>query len=175
VTVTATHDQTLSLGEYMGARFPAGEQWRQQIIRSVERVGPTLSDLGVRGTFGVDFVASATRGLHAVEINLRKVGPSHTVHYVESVAGPLTDHHARPGHDERPLHYLYRRVLQPDTPSATCIPRVIVDRLRNAGLLYQHATGEGVILHMLGALPRCGFVELTSIAASHEAYSEPSL
>jgi L-propargylglycine--L-glutamate ligase len=170
VTVTATHDQTLSLGEYMGARFPAGEQWRQQIIRSVERVGHTLSGLGVRGTFGVDFVASATRGLHAVEINLRKVGPSHTVHYVESVAGPLTDRHARPGHDERPLHYLYRRVLQPDT-LRHLHPRVIVDRLRNTGLLYQHATGEGVILHMLGALPSCGFLELTSIAASHAAAS----
>jgi L-propargylglycine--L-glutamate ligase len=170
VTVTATHDQTLSLGEYMGARFPCGEQWRQQIIHSVERVGHTLSDLGVRGTFGVDFVASATRGLHAVEINLRKVGPSHAVHYVESVAGPLTDRHSRPGQDERPLHYLYRRVLQPDILHRLH-PRVIIDRLRNADLLYQHTTGEGVILHMLGALPSCGFIELTSIATSHAAAS----
>jgi hypothetical protein len=61
-------------------------------------------------------------------------------------------------------------VLQPDT-LRHLHPRVIVDRLRNAGLLYQHATGEGVILHMLGALSSCGFVELTSIAASHAAAS----
>jgi hypothetical protein len=165
VEVLATHDQILSSGQYWGCRFPASEKWRGEITRSVDRVSQTLAELGVRGTFGVDFVTSVTDGLLAVEVNLRKVGPSHVLSYVESLVGSSADGHSALQGETSPMHYLHRRVLQPEILCGEQ-PQVVVDRLRTAGLLYQYDTGEGVILHILGALLGCGYVELTSIATS---------
>jgi hypothetical protein len=165
VEALATHDQILSSGQYWGRRFPASEKWRGEITRSVDRDRQTLAELGVRGTFGVDFVTSVTDGLLAVEVNLRKVGPSHVLSYVESLVGSSADGHSALQGETSPMHYLHRRVLQPEILCGEQ-PQVVVDRLRTAGLLYQYDTGVGVILHILGALLGCGYVELTSIATS---------
>jgi L-propargylglycine--L-glutamate ligase len=134
VEVLATHDQILSSGQYWGCRFPASEKWRGEITRSVDRVGQTLAELGVRGTFGVDFVTSVTDGLLAVEVNLRKVGPSHVLSYVESLVGSSADGHSALQGETSPMHYLHRRVLQPEILCGEQ-PQVVVDRLRTAGLL----------------------------------------
>jgi hypothetical protein len=167
VKVLATHDQILSSGEYLGCRFPASEKWRQEITRSIAQVGQTLTELGFRGTFGVDFVTSMTDEIFAVEVNLRKVGPSHVLSYLESLVGSSVDEHGALQRDESTVHYVHRRVFQPEILLGEK-PQVVVDRLRRARLLYQHDTGEGVMLHILGALLGYGYVELTSIANSGE-------
>lgn len=167
VRVLATHDQILFSWQYWGCRFPASSRWRHEIIQAIERVGRVLAELGIRGTFGVDFVASATGELLAVEVNLRKVGPSHVLSYVESLVGSSVDRHGMLRREGSTVHYVHRRLLQPEILRGEQ-PQVVVDRLRGAGLLYRHDTGEGVILHMLGALVSCGYVELTSIASSDE-------
>jgi hypothetical protein len=167
VKVLATHDQILSSGQYEGCRFPASDKWRAEITQSIARVGHTLTELGVRGTFGVDFVTSARDGLLAVEVNLRKVGPSHVLSYVESLVGSSVDGNGTLQREGSTVHYVHSRVFQPEILCSEH-PQVVVERLRRAGLLYEQNTGEGVILHMLGALFRCGYVELTSIAASGE-------
>jgi len=173
VKVLATHDQILSSGQYLGCRFPTSEKWRREITRSIAQVGQTLTELGFRGTFGVDFITSMTDEIFAVEVNLRKVGPSHVLSYVEA----LVDGHGALQRDESTVHYVHRRVFRPEILFGE-EPQVVVDRLRRARLLYQHDTGEGVILHILGALLGYGYVELTSIANSGEVadtISEASL
>jgi hypothetical protein len=165
VRVAATHDQILSAGKFWGCRFPASDKWNREITHAIKQVGQTLAELGVRGTFGVDFVTSMTGEILAVEVNLRKVGPSHVLSYVESLVGSLVDRHGMLQREGSPVHYVYRRLLQPEILRGEQ-PQAVVDRLRRAGLLYQHDTGEGVVLHMLGALSACGYVEFTSIATS---------
>uniref|UniRef100_UPI003A9A66F4 L-propargylglycine--L-glutamate ligase n=1 Tax=Streptantibioticus cattleyicolor TaxID=29303 RepID=UPI003A9A66F4 len=169
VRVVACHDQVLSGGQYWGCRFPADERWRPEITDAVRRTGEVLSGLGHRGAFGVDFVVAGERGLLAVEINLRKVGPSHVVRYAEALVGARVgaDGMLR-GADGRPVYYTHGRLLEPET-LGKLNPRTAVERLRAEGLLYRHDTGEGVALHVLGALNACGFVELTALARSPEA------
>jgi hypothetical protein len=162
VRVLANHDQILSNGQYWGCRFPAAEQWRSTIVQAVERVGHTLADIGVSGSFGIDFVASASGELFGVEVNLRKVGPSHVLNYVESLIGAPVD-----GSASMPLHYLNRRLHRPDVLAGEQ-PREVVERLRGAGLLFDPQTRTGVALHVLGALAACGYVEITSVAGSAE-------
>jgi hypothetical protein len=167
VKLLATHDQILSSGQYEGCRFPASDKWRTEITQSITQVGHTLIELGVKGTFGVDFVASMRGGLFAVEVNLRKVGPSHVLSYVKSLIGSSVDGNGTLQREGSTVHYLHRRVFQPEI-LCNEHPQIVVDRLRRAGLLYEQDTGKGVILHMLGALSECGYVELTSIAASRK-------
>jgi hypothetical protein len=161
VRVLATHDQILSSsGQYWGCRFPAARKWDDTIADAVDRVGETIAELGMRGTFGIDFVETARGELIAIEVNLRKVGPSHVISYVESLVGSGL-------RDGKSVHYVNRRVLRPDVLLGTR-PEVVVDRLRAEGLLFDHRTNTGVVLHMLGALTSCGYVEVTSVAPSDE-------
>lgn len=87
--------------------------------------------------------------------------------YVESLVGCSVDRDGTLRRDGSIVHYVHRRIFQPEILRSEH-PQVIVERLRKAGLLYELDTGEGVVLHMLGALFRRGYVELTSIAASGE-------
>jgi hypothetical protein len=165
VRVVATHDQIIKAGQYWGCVFPAGDAWRAEVVSSVQRVGDVLNALGFRGTFGVDFVVSADGQLAAVEINLRKVGSSHVVATVEALTG------ARVGADGQlhsamgDVHYVHRRLYQPDVLRGHD-PLEMVARLERKSLLYDAERGSGVVFHMLGAIPECGYVEVTNIARS---------
>ncbi|MEU3413063.1 L-propargylglycine--L-glutamate ligase BesA [Streptomyces sp. NPDC006658] len=174
VRAVACHDQVLSGGQYWGCRFPGDERWRPAIVDAVRRSGEVLSGLGHRGTFGVDFVVAGERGLLAVEINLRKVGPSHVIRCAEALVGARVgaDGMLR-GTDGRPVYYTHGRLLEPET-LGKLNPRAAVERLRSEGLLYRHDTGEGVALHVLGALNACGFVELTALAHAPDAADDYS-
>ncbi|WP_207934054.1 peptide ligase PGM1-related protein [Actinomadura sp. KC06] len=168
VDTIACHEQLLVDGQYWGCRSAVDEQWRPAMVTAMERTGAALAELGHRGSFGVDFVTVPRRGLLAVEVNLRKVGPSHVVRYVEAIAGAKAGKDGlvrRP--DGRRVHYSHRRLFEPDVLTALD-PRSAVDRLRAEGLLYRHEAGEGVALHVLGGLDTCGFVELTALAPSAE-------
>ncbi|MFJ2814936.1 MULTISPECIES: L-propargylglycine--L-glutamate ligase BesA [unclassified Streptomyces] len=169
VKVVASHDQVLSGGQYWGCRFPAEERWRPAIGDAVSRTGAVLARLGHRGTFGIDFVVAGDRGPLAVEINLRKVGPSHVLRYAEALVGREVgdDGLLRRG-DGQPMCYVHGRLHEPEA-LGRLDPRTAVERLRAEGLLYREDKGEGVALHVLGALTACGFVELTALAPTFEA------
>ena len=98
------------------------------------------------------------------ELSVYGAGGTVTLANQEIVERSADGHSALQG-ETSPTHYLHRRVLQPEILCGEQ-PQVVVNRLRTAGLLYQYDTGEGVILHILGALLGCGYVELTSIATS---------
>ncbi|MGX1855155.1 L-propargylglycine--L-glutamate ligase BesA [Streptomyces sp. NPDC055299] len=169
VKVVASHDQVLSGGQYWGCRFPAEERWRPVISDSVRRTGAVLAELGHRGTFGIDFVMAGERGPLAVEINLRKVGPSHVLRYAEALVGrEVGDDGLLRRSDGQSMCYVHGRLHEP-AALGRIDPRTAVERLRAEGLLYRQDKGEGVALHVLGALTACGFVELTALAPTFEA------
>lgn len=163
VHVVSTQDQLLESDRYLGFVLPAPEEFAGEITRHVTAVGGALAELGIRGTFGVDFIALPDGTLSAVEINLRKVGPSHVVAHLRDVVGsgpdPLSVH--------PDVHLLHRRVHEPAVLAALT-PAGVVDTLRSRGLLFDHARGTGVLLHMLGAIATTGYVETTAVATSRE-------
>lgn len=175
VSAIVCHEQVLVNGQYWGCRSARDEGWRATMIHALQRTGAVLSGLGHHGSFGVDFVTAPGRGLLAVEVNLRKVGPSHVVRYAEALTGAKVGEDGllhRP--DGQAVHYTHRRLLEPDV-LGKLHPRSAVERLRQEGLLYHPGTGKGVALHVLGALNTCGLVELTALAPSieiAEAYRE---
>ncbi|MGW1593898.1 L-propargylglycine--L-glutamate ligase BesA [Streptomyces sp. NPDC002343] len=175
VKVLACHDQVLSGGQYWGCRYPAGERWRPALADAVARTGEVLASLGHRGSFGVDFVIAGERGPLAVEINLRKVGPSHVLRYAEALVGRSVGADGRLRRpDGQAMCYVHGRILDPGA-LGRLDPETAVARLRGQDLLYRRDRGEGVALHVLGALKTCGFVELTALAPTFgvaERYSE---
>ncbi|GAA2224037.1 peptide ligase PGM1-related protein [Streptomyces nogalater] len=175
VKVLACHDQVLSGGQYWGCRYPAAERWRPAIMDAVARTGAVLASLGHRGSYGVDFVISEGRGPLAVEINLRKVGPSHVLRYAEALIGRDVGPDGRLRRpDGQAMCYVHGRILDPGA-LGRLDPETAVARLRAEDLLYRRDRGEGVALHVLGALKTCGFVELTALAPTFgaaERYSE---
>jgi L-propargylglycine--L-glutamate ligase len=165
VTVRGSHQQILRHGEYVGCIFPAPENLRDRIGDAVFQVGKTLAQSGVRGTFGVDFLALETGELFAAEINVRKLGPTHVSSYVETVVGDRLRLDGTLERSGTPIAYVNRR--RPGHPEWLGVsPATARAALKAQGLLFDRATRSGAILHILGALPTCGFVETTCVAPS---------
>ncbi len=160
-----THEQILVAGQYWGCRFPAEQEWRAGVLAATARVGGALANDGVRGTFGIDFVVSGDGSLFAVEVNLRKVGTTHVVRYIETVVGARID----AGGQLRPeggSDVFYVNGRRQEEALLGVAGETVLDLLRKEGLLYRREAGEGVLLHCLGALPACGYLELTAVAGS---------
>jgi hypothetical protein len=166
VRVTSAHDQLVTRDEYEGCIYPATREWDARVRRAVSKVGAVLSADGVRGTFGVDFIAGVDGRLLATEINVRKVGPSHVYDYVRSAVAQAQGWTGYGGDaSARGCHYVHRRVNRPDALMGTA-PSALIERFRHEGLLFDRRVGTGVLLHILGALRPCGYVETTCVGAS---------
>ncbi|MFI0370724.1 peptide ligase PGM1-related protein [Actinomadura sp. 1N219] len=159
VRVVSSHQQIVRSGQYVGCEFPAPERFVDQIREGVEKTGQVLAERGMRGSFGIDFIGRRDGSLFAVEINARKVAPSHVLDAVEAAA------RSRLGADGRtpdgPVRYVHRRLYSDEMTSLS--PGTAVDVLRQAGLLYDRSRGTGVLLHILGALREHGYVEATAV------------
>lgn len=163
--VSGSHQQILRHGEYVGCIFPVPENLRGRIGDAVSQVGKTLAQSGVRGTFGVDFLALETGELFASEINVRKVAPTHVSSYVESMVGDRLTLDGTLERSGMPIAYLNRR--RPGHQEWLGVPlAAALSVLKARGLLFDRATRSGAILHILGALPTCGFLETTCVAPS---------
>jgi hypothetical protein len=168
VRVVSTHDQLVVQDEYVGCVYPASPEWRPEIRRSVARVGAALAVEGVRGTFGVDFIDHPDGRLLATEINVRKVGPTHVFDCVSATVPPGPHGWGAAGLDTPDCHYVHRRVNRPRELAGTA-PAALIELLRREGLLFDRRAGAGVMLHALGALETCGYLETTCVAASRDA------
>ena len=173
----STHEQLLggATGQLcLGARFPASEEYRVAIQESALRVGRVLRDKGVLGRFGVDFVCVREGGIwrqHAIEINLRKGGTTHTFQTLQYLTDGRYD--AASGlfltRQGQPRFYYatdnlvkpqYRRLTPPI--SSTSRSSTICTSIRSH-------RGEGVTFNLIGAISQFGKLGVVSIPASSEA------
>ena len=151
--VVSTHDQLLGGPEnqvYLGCRYPADESYRSEIEAAGARVADVLADDGVIGSFGIDFVVTPQR-VTLSEINLRMGGTTHPYWMARLVTGR---------HD---VHYLASDNLK----SASLVgrtPAEVLALVNDAGLAFDPASGTGVCLHLLGAVPQFGKLGATCIA-----------
>jgi L-propargylglycine--L-glutamate ligase len=170
VKAISSHEQIVSTGQYIGCSFPAEERFIDRINLAIERVGRVLSLKGLRGSFGIDFLGLDNGDLYAAEINVRKVAPTHVTASVETATGLSLGIDGRTA--GRRVRYVHRRLYAPRLRHLSST--TATDALRAHGLLYDKQAGRGVLLHILGALQPCGYVEVTAIDHDQEQAAELS-
>lgn len=168
--IVSTHDQMLGGpgGQvYLGCRFPADEAYRGDIQAAGLAVGRALAAEGVIGFFGIDFLVWPEGSGHQVrlsEINLRLGGTTHPFWMARLLTGGRLD--AATGQlmaGGQPVCYEATDNLKSEGLVGQQ-PAELIDRLRRAGLLFDRGSGEGVTLHLLGALAEYGKLGATCIA-----------
>jgi len=172
----STHEQVLggATGQhYVGARFPASGEYRVAIQELALRVGRVLRDKGVLGRFGVDFVCVPEGGTwrhHAIEINLRKGGTTHTFQTLQYLTDGRYDAanvlFLTQGGQPR-FYYATDNLVSPHYRRLT--PPDLVDLAIEHNLHFDPVTQEGVTFNLIGAVSQFGKLGIVSIAASSEA------
>ena len=179
VVVLATHEQRLGGDNgqvYEGCSFPADAEYAPLLARYAEATGHGLAALGACGRFAVDFVVCRRAGrwdVYALEINLRKGGTTHPYGITRLVVGGGYDAPSATYHDGRgrPVHYgATDNLVDPAWLGRS--PVDVRRMLAEAGALYDHATGEGVIPHLLDCLAVDGRMGYTAIARTPAAVGE---
>ena len=173
IEIISSHDQILggATGQrYLGACFPAKEDYRGAICESALRIANVLRTKGVLGRFSIDFVCvregSAWRHW-AIEINLRKGGTTHTFQTLEYLIDGRYD--AESGlfftaQGEARCYYAtdnlvkaaYRRLTPPD----------LIDVAIEHNLHFDRTTLRGVTFNLIGAVAEFGTLGIVSIAGS---------
>jgi len=173
IETISSHDQVLggATGQrYLGARFPAMEDYRGSVCKSALRVAAVLRAKGVLGRFGVDFVCvregSAWRH-YAIEINLRKGGTTHTFQTLQYLTDGCYDADSglffTPQGEARSYYATdnlvkarYRRLTPPD----------LIDVAIEHNLHFDRTTQQGVTFNLIGAISEFGKLGMVSIARS---------
>jgi hypothetical protein len=174
IDVISTHDQLLDQASgqiYLGACFPANKDYAADIARISESVAGQLRDKGVIGRFGIDFISVYHREhwIHyAIEINLRKGGTTHPYLSLQLLTGGR--YQAEQGQfltpQGSPRYYLATDNLQHENYK-TLSPEDLIDLSIRHRLHYDHTTQDGVLFHLIGALPQHGKLGLVCIGQSH--------
>jgi hypothetical protein len=179
IEVLSSHDQLLDAetGQiYLGCTFPANRAYSHEIGKMGYQVAEELSRLGAIGRFGVDFISvkQDNRWQHyAIEINLRKGGTTHPYIMLQFLTDGYYDHHTGIYHTPsgRNLHYLATDCLQSESYK-TLTPEDLMDIAICNHIHYNATKQEGVMFHLLGALPEHGKLGMVCIGATPERAEE---
>ena len=172
VEILSTHDQILGGPQnqvYLGCRFPAHPDYRLTIQRQALRVGEVLAAEGVVGSFGIDFLVVG-HDVYLSEINLRLGGTTHPFWMARLATGARYD--LASGELRRPDGATRSYVATDNLKSGPLhgrSPGEAISLVDRSGLGYDPATGTGVALHLLGAIPVAGKFGATCIAESPRA------
>ena len=174
VEVLSTHDQVLGGPNglsFLGCRFPADAAYGPQIASHARRVGARLAAEGVVGRYGLDFVVvrdgAGPWRAHAVEVNLRAGGTTHTFMALQTLTGGVFDPDTgefRDVHD-RPRHYTATDHLE-NPAYASLTPDDLFDILAERHIGWDERTMTGVAMHMASAIAVAGRTGATAIAST---------
>ena len=179
IDILSTHDQDLG-GEYgqifLGASFPANEEYAVALGESGKKVSEELRKYGVLGRFGVDFMSVNENGdwkHYAIEINLRKGGTTHPYLMLQFLTDG--DYNAEDGHfymhEHKKRFYFATDNLQRDCYKGLT-PHDLIDIAMCHGLHYNGATEEGVMFHLISTLSQYGKVGLVAIGSTPQRAKE---
>lgn len=176
VELLSTHDQILggpSGQKYLGARFPADQDYAAAITKEAAKIGSRLAREGVIGRFALDFVVVRTSGgawdPYAIELNLRKGGTTHpflTLQFLtDGKYDPETAEFKAPSGREK-FFVASDNVRSPAYRAFT--PDDLFDIVVRHGLHFDQSRQTGAVFHMMSALPEHGRVGVTAVGDSHE-------
>lgn len=173
VRLLSTHEQVLQDGQvYLGAIFPADPVYRTQIQQMTLAAGKKLAEMGALGRFAVDYLTVPKDGgghdVYAIEINLRSGGTTHPYVAAQHLARAKYDLDAgvlrRSDNGET---VVYQSIDHDVRPGLTGIDvRRFLDffeRPENRHVLFDEASREGVVFHLLPAVTLKGNVGYTII------------
>ena len=174
--VLSTHDQILGGPDnqvYLGCRFPARPEYRAAIQAEARKVAEVMVARGVIGVFGIDFLVDVDpAGVGRVtlsEINLRMGGTTHPYWMARLATGGTYDQES--GELRVPGGGVRCYVATDNIKSLRLLgsqPADVIARVDEAGLAFDPATGCGVTLHLLGALPGAGKMGVVCMAETPE-------
>ncbi len=175
-TVISTHEQILggpTKQVYLGASFPARDEYRLQLQVIGRRVGQVLSARGAIGHFSVDFVSvpqpEGGWKHYAVEINLRKGGTTHplmTLKFLTHGEYNLEDGLYYTGTGQPRYYYATDNLRSEKYRGLT--PEDLMDIAVCEGLHFHSGTQEGIVFHLIGALSEYGKLGMVAIGATPE-------
>jgi pheganomycin biosynthesis PGM1-like protein len=176
VQVLSTHDQVLGGDDgqtYLGAVFPANQEYSRIITRDALKVGHRLAQEGVLGRFAIDFLVVKDEvggwDSYAIEINLRKGGT--TAPYL--ITQFLTDGRYDPDAglfvtaDDLPRYYVASDHVEAEAYRVFNTTQVL-DLVSAHRLHYSHSGQTGVVLHMMSDVGEHGRLGATAIGRSPE-------
>lgn len=174
--LVSTHEQVLggSTGQvYLGCRFPASDDYRVRLQQQAIRIGQVLSERGVIGRFGIDFLVCRSAGgdwqEYAIEINLRMGGTTPPFHALEFLTAGKLDRET--GLFHTPTGQIKYYAATDNLKSSAyrgLLPEDLFEIATRSGLNYRHATGTGVLFYMIGAISQYGKLGMACIGDSIE-------
>ncbi|HLM50003.1 MAG TPA: peptide ligase PGM1-related protein [Solirubrobacteraceae bacterium] len=172
----STHEQILGgdTGQtFVGCRFPAFGGYAAQIAAHTEAIARRLGREGVMGRLGVDFVAGRRPdgrwAAHAIEINLRDGGTTHSFGALRLLTGGDYDSQQAVFRTAAGEERCYRASDDLEDPAWVGLR---FDELHAAAVLagvgWDPAAQTGTVFHMMRSLPTEGRIGATSIGLSPE-------
>lgn len=186
IVIVSTHDQVLGGDDgqiFVGAIFPADKSYSVLLAEEGRKIAQTLAERGAIGRFALDFISVKQQDdswLHyAIEINLRKGGTTHPFLMLQF----LTDgkYIAETGEYITAAGYKRYYFASDNVCSDKYIGLTPEDLMQISifhNLMYDGATQEGVMFHMIGALSEFGKLGVVCIGNSPEnarAYYDKTL
>lgn len=176
VTVLSTHEQVLGgdSGQiFTGCQFPADPSYAPAIARYADAVGREYAKRGAVGSLSVDFaVAGDGEGLwepFALEVNLRNGGTTHPTTVLRHLVPGRYDVETGRWETSDGTPRCYRATdNMVDIAWLGLSPAAVITAVAEAGLAFDHASGTGVVLHMLSCLAIDGRFGLTAIGHTPE-------
>lgn len=179
IEIVSTHDQILG-GEsgqvYIGASFPADDEYKKDIGALGHKVAEYLSTKGVIGRFAIDFVSVKKNDQwhhYAIEINLRKGGTTHPYLMLQLLTNGKYDYksgvYKMPNGQTR--YYRATDAMVFDN-FKKLTPVDLIDVAICNGLHFDASTQEGIMFHLIGAIAQHGKLGIVSIGASHQRAEE---
>ena len=174
--LVSSHEQVLGgkTGQvYLGCRFPAREEYRSMILEQAARVGQVLSEKGVIGRFGIDFLLTRAPGQpwqsDALEINLRMGGTTPPFHALEFLTSGTLDPETGLYYSPTGQEKFYSATDNLKSPAYRgLLPEDLFDITIRNKIQYQPDSGTGVLFYMIGALSQYGKLGMTCIGNSQE-------
>ena len=178
--LVSSHEQVLGgkTGQvYLGCRFPARAEYRGKIQQYALDIGEVLSQKGVIGRFGIDFLLTRESGgewrVNALEINLRMGGTTPPFHALEFLTSgelnPETGIFQAPTGQEK--FYSATDNLK-SSAYRGLLPEDLFDIIIGNNIHYQPDSGTGVLFYMIGALSQYGKLGMTCIGNTPEQANE---
>lgn len=157
IDILATHEQITNGGMYLGARFQANNDYRNQLVSHGLEIAKVCKEKGIRGIFSVDFLAcrsvhSESWELYFLELNLRSTATTHAYYWTKyltnssynSDTGTLESSNGLVFYSS--CEYFHNKKLN------TFSVAEIIDMLKKNNLDFSHNLGKGVVLHMVGTI-----------------------
>ena len=187
--VISTHDQELG-GEsgqvYIGAHFPASNEYAVELGKMGLIVAESLKDKGVLGRFAVDFISVKEKDArpddpvgrgwkhYPIEINLRKGGTTHPFLMLQFLTDGSYDaeqglYYTSKGHLIR--YYFCSDNLKSDKYKGLS-PHDLIDIAMVNDLHYDGSSQEGIMFHLIGALSQFGKLGVVCIGSTPQRARE---